>query len=135
SGLLEAGITAPAAGFTPRAKRGRFAMCAGPSRRSPWEWRDIEMRRNLSLIAITIFFAAATACGGGEAARADASAAKAKPAASGKTEIATLAGGCFWCTESAFDDLPGVVDVVSGYTGGSKADPTYEEVSSGGTGH
>lgn len=52
-----------------------------------------------------------------------------------KTETATFAGGCFWCTESDFEKLPGVVKVVSGYTGGKKENPTYEEVSSGKTGH
>lgn len=48
---------------------------------------------------------------------------------------ATLAGGCFWCMEPPFQKLDGVVDVVSGYTGGHKANPTYEEVTAGGTGH
>ena len=48
---------------------------------------------------------------------------------------ATFAGGCFWCTESDFEKLPGVVKVISGYTGGNKANPTYAEVSSGTTGH
>jgi peptide methionine sulfoxide reductase msrA/msrB len=48
---------------------------------------------------------------------------------------ATFAGGCFWCTEADFEKLPGVVRVVSGYTGGSKGNPSYEEVSSGTTGH
>ncbi len=52
-----------------------------------------------------------------------------------KLETATFAGGCFWCMESPFEDLPGVVSVTSGYTGGQKKDPTYEEVSAGGTGH
>ncbi len=50
-------------------------------------------------------------------------------------EIAIFAGGCFWCEEAVFDDVPGVVSVISGYTGGDKANPTYEEVSAGGTGH
>jgi len=50
-------------------------------------------------------------------------------------DIATFAGGCFWCEEAAFDSVPGVVKVVSGYTGGAKLHPTYEEVSEGGTGH
>jgi len=50
-------------------------------------------------------------------------------------EVATLAGGCFWCMESDFEKVEGVVEVISGYTGGTKEDPTYEEVSSGGTGH
>jgi len=50
-------------------------------------------------------------------------------------EKATFAGGCFWCMEHPFDELPGVVSVTSGYTGGHKKNPTYEEVSSGTTGH
>ena len=52
-----------------------------------------------------------------------------------KQEKAIFAGGCFWCIESAFKDVPGVIEAVSGYIGGNKADPTYEEVSSGMTGH
>jgi len=51
------------------------------------------------------------------------------------TQEATFAGGCFWCTESDFEKIDGVVEVTSGYTGGEKAQPTYQEVSSGGTGH
>ena len=50
-------------------------------------------------------------------------------------ETALFAGGCFWCEETAFEGLPGVISVVSGYTGGQKKSPTYEEVSSGSTGH
>jgi len=50
-------------------------------------------------------------------------------------EKATFAGGCFWCMEHPFDQIPGVTSVTSGYTGGSKKNPTYEEVSAGGTGH
>ena len=50
-------------------------------------------------------------------------------------ETATLGGGCFWCTEAVFDDLIGVVDVVSGYSGGHKENPTYQEVCSETTGH
>jgi peptide-methionine (S)-S-oxide reductase len=48
---------------------------------------------------------------------------------------ATFAGGCFWCMEPPFEKLPGVVSVTSGYTGGAKQSPSYEEVSAGGTGH
>ena len=50
-------------------------------------------------------------------------------------EIATLAGGCFWCLEAVFDNLKGVEDVVSGYAGGTVANPTYREVCDGTTGH
>ncbi len=56
-------------------------------------------------------------------------------AAAAATARATFAGGCFWCMVSPFAALPGVVSVTSGYTGGDKVKPTYEEVSSGGTGH
>ncbi len=48
---------------------------------------------------------------------------------------ATFAGGCFWCMEPPFDQLPGVVSTTSGYTGGDRKDPTYEQVSAGGSGH
>ena len=51
------------------------------------------------------------------------------------TAKATFAGGCFWCMETAFEGLPGVTAVISGYTGGFKKHPTYEEVSAGSTGH
>jgi len=50
-------------------------------------------------------------------------------------EIATLGAGCFWCVEAVFDDLRGVVDVVSGYSGGHTDNPTYKEVCSESTGH
>ena len=49
--------------------------------------------------------------------------------------VAEFAGGCFWCMEQPFDEIPGVIDTVSGYTGGNKLNPTYQEVSSGTTGH
>lgn len=48
---------------------------------------------------------------------------------------ATFAGGCFWCMEAPFDKLPGVISTISGYTGGFKKNPSYEEVSAGTTGH
>ena len=52
-----------------------------------------------------------------------------------QTAVATLAGGCFWCMEPPFEQLPGVLSVTSGYTGGTQVNPTYEEVCSGTTGH
>ena len=52
-----------------------------------------------------------------------------------KVEKATFAGGCFWCTEEAFEKTPGVIEAVSGYMGGKQKNPTYEQVSTGRTGH
>lgn len=54
---------------------------------------------------------------------------------SSNPHIATLAGGCFWCLEAVYQDLRGVREIVSGYMGGSRADPTYEAVCGGDTGH
>jgi peptide-methionine (S)-S-oxide reductase len=57
------------------------------------------------------------------------------PAAPAGSMVATFAGGCFWCMEPPFDKLDGVLATTSGYIGGTKSNPTYQEVSSGGTGH
>ncbi len=57
------------------------------------------------------------------------------PPASGNRASAVFAGGCFWCTESDFDKVPGVVSTTSGYIGGKSANPTYKQVSAGGSGH
>jgi peptide-methionine (S)-S-oxide reductase len=51
------------------------------------------------------------------------------------TEVATLAGGCFWCLEAAFEQLRGVQRIVSGYAGGERPNPSYEQVCGGDTGH
>jgi peptide-methionine (S)-S-oxide reductase len=59
----------------------------------------------------------------------------APPPAPGATAKATFAGGCFWCVEADFDKLPGVISTTSGYTGGSLANPSYEQVSAKHTGH
>ena len=61
--------------------------------------------------------------------------AQAPKPASPATAVATFAGGCFWCMEPPYDKLPGVISTTSGYMGGSVKNPTYEAVSSGGTGH
>jgi peptide-methionine (S)-S-oxide reductase len=54
---------------------------------------------------------------------------------SSPTEVATLGGGCFWCLEPVFDNLRGVIDVESGYSGGNVENPTYRDVCNGSTGH
>ena len=58
-----------------------------------------------------------------------------KPQEDGDLEVATLAAGCFWCTEAAFSIIRGVERIEPGYTGGATSNPTYEEVSTGQTGH
>ena len=75
---------------------------------------------------LSLFAFAAAACSG---------AAPAEPQPSGKRAVAYFAGGCFWCTEADFEKLPGVYGAVSGYTGGRTANPDYESVTAGGTGH
>jgi len=57
------------------------------------------------------------------------------PAPPAKSAVATFAGGCFWCVEADFDKVEGVISTTSGYTGGRVANPTYQQVSAGGTGH
>ena len=75
---------------------------------------------------VMILLAALIALGGTAAAQDKATAGQAS---------AVFAGGCFWCVEEAFDKLPGVVATTSGYTGGTVENPTYRQVSAGGTGH
>lgn len=60
---------------------------------------------------------------------------RALPAPAAGTETLTVAGGCFWCVESDFESVPGVTGAVSGFTGGKTANPTYDQVSKGGSGH
>jgi peptide-methionine (S)-S-oxide reductase len=78
------------------------------------------------ILAVTAAWLAVSAVAAGEARM---------PGYGGKTETATFAGGCFWCMQPPYDKLPGVLKTTVGYTGGGKANPTYEEVSAGGTGH
>jgi len=81
------------------------------------------------LFIITLFFTCITVSGYGE------ENIVVKNEEESKMEKATFAGGCFWCMESPFEELNGVTEVIAGYTGGHKEDPTYEEVSTGKTGH
>jgi len=83
-----------------------------------------------SLIAAVVL--AAAACSAGDRAE---SAPGPGGADSGRREVALFAGGCFWSTESNFEHMPGVVAAVSGYAGGRTANPTYEQVVEGRTGH
>ena len=90
---------------------------------------------SLMIFVITIFLVAGSGSGG--VANPAPNPAK-NPEAGGTMEtasqeaVATLAGGCFWCTEADFEKVPGVVKVVSGYTGGSQPNPTYENYASSG---
>jgi len=61
--------------------------------------------------------------------------AQANAVTGGRTETATFAGGCFWCMQHPFDELPGVISTTAGYTGGKEDKPTYTMVSAGNTGH
>ncbi len=80
------------------------------------------MRRLLGTAAAITVFAVAVAAGAAET-------------TAPKEAVATFASGCFWCTEHDFEEVPGVTKVISGYTGGTVANPTYQQVGMGGTGH
>jgi peptide-methionine (S)-S-oxide reductase len=87
---------------------------------------------------VTLSSLALVGCGTQSPAQADSVAPKAalSPATSpSNLATAIFAGGCFWCMEKPFDEIPGVVATTSGYTGGTLANPTYEQVGRGGTGH
>lgn len=85
--------------------------------------------KNLIKVAVTLFFLALVVLTYAE------KNAQPPPAARDGLETATFAGGCFWCMEPPFDELPGVISTTSGYTGGKTKNPTYQEVSAGTTGH
>ncbi len=87
------------------------------------KWKGYLFPLSLALVA-----AASVATG-------DQKGANVKEKAANTMEKATFAGGCFWCMEAPFDQLPGVASVTVGYTGGTAKNPTYEQVSAGGTGH
>jgi peptide-methionine (S)-S-oxide reductase len=77
----------------------------------------------------------AVLCTLGLVASASAVAARTTPVKTESTATALFAGGCFWCIEADFEKLPGVIGAESGYTAGTRANPTYEQVSAGSTGH
>jgi methionine-S-sulfoxide reductase len=89
------------------------------------------MRKGIILAVAMAMLAAAGLAGQGKSP----APAKAGKAIEGKLETATFAGGCFWCMQPPFDKTRGVVSTVVGYTGGKEKNPTYEQVSSGRTGH
>ena len=86
------------------------------------------------ILTVVVILAAAASATRPQAAPQSSPPASGQPA-QGNQDKATFAGGCFWCMEPPFDELPGVISTTSGYTGGQKKNPTYEEVSAGGTGH
>jgi peptide-methionine (S)-S-oxide reductase len=83
------------------------------------------MRRKPIMAALTAAFVVAALS----------TAAPASAGDGGETAFATFAGGCFWCLEADFEKLEGVLSATSGYTGGTVTNPTYKQVSAGGTGH
>jgi peptide-methionine (S)-S-oxide reductase len=104
--------------------------------------RGRSTRGRAGLVASAIFAAAvAVTAGSGPGGATDGATGSAGGTTGGtgrgeaKLATAIFAGGCFWCMEPPFDKLPGVVSTTSGYTGGKLANPTYEQVSAGGTGH
>jgi len=91
---------------------------------------DAPRRQGLWAVAAALLLAGLTLAHGGALAQ------EAGSAPAGRDlESAVFAGGCFWCVEADFDKVPGVVETISGYSGGSVSDPSYEQVTAGGTGH
>ena len=91
-------------------------------------------RRLSAVLAVALLLSAGLFLGAAPTSRAAEAPAEARAGEDG-LEVATFAGGCFWCVESDFDKVPGVVRTISGYTGGALPNPTYKQVSAGGTGH
>jgi methionine-S-sulfoxide reductase len=91
--------------------------------------------KRLSLLVLTLLATGLVAVVTADKKDGDMSESKRTAAVSAHTELAIFAGGCFWCMEPPFEKQPGVLSVTSGYTGGHKLNPTYHEVSAGGTGH
>src|SRR5947199_30384 len=94
----------------------------GQGWRAPYRSSEETNMSHLRCLIAAAFLAHAIAC-------------SAQQLTAGQTAVATFAGGCFWCMEPPYDALPGVISTTSGYMGGTKKNPSYEEVSSGTTGH
>ena len=92
------------------------------------------LRNALAMVALSLVVVATAAPAAQEKA-APSGQAKAAPAVPKGAQIATFAGGCFWCVEADFDKVPGVLGTVSGYTGGALKNPTYQTVTAGASGH
>src|SRR6185295_2070328 len=99
--------------------------------------QNVEISMKLHSLLTLVLMAALVGPGTAGAQAPAPGAATAQPPAPkpGTTALATFGGGCFWCMEEAFDKIPGVIATTSGYMGGQTKDPTYEQVSSGRTGH
>ena len=93
------------------------------------------IRASLHTIGATLMLAALAACSQAEGATQQAPQPEQSRAPAAMSATAIFAGGCFWCMEHDFDQVPGVISTTSGYTGGHVANPSYEQVSAGGTGH
>lgn len=100
-------------------------------------WTTVALTVGITLVALAGCSNRATSDSATPSASASAKAAAPRTSAraTAREEVAIFAGGCFWCMETQYEGLPGVRSVVSGYTGGHKADPTYEEVGTQQTGH
>ena len=93
------------------------------------------MTSRLTRLVLSAVVVSATAFGVMEGPRGPASAEAPAATQSEKLDTAIFASGCFWCSESDFEKVPGVTSVVSGYTGGTLKNPKYEQVGAGDTGH
>ena len=93
-------------------------------------WLRLRSPRVAALSGLLLMLVTVTAC-----AQPAGAPAAATPAKAPTTAVAIFGGGCFWCMEPPFDKLPGVLSTTSGYIGGRIANPTYEQVSAGGSGH
>jgi peptide-methionine (S)-S-oxide reductase len=94
--------------------------------------RVLARLRRIVPVVLGLTFVGA-ACAGSQAA--DSQSSQAEQAAQEEPAVAVFAGGCFWCVEEAFDKVDGVISTTSGYIGGRIENPTYKQVSAGGTGH